>query len=287
MSSMQNRLLLVSSDLALSQRILQFLEVSRQPVFEVTVSQGIKDASRKITKKCFDLILMDISLTNDQGEQGFETLQTLAPSAIFIVLYDKNDMSILHKLVDKGVNDCVDQSHLNRVLLERVIHYNLASRHVNNLLKVSTATFKAIGDACPQGVMVSDLSGCITYTNTAYQKLTGMVAKQLLGSPWIESIYSQDRLRMQREWRQVVQTQVPFCTKVRVLGKNHTVHFVLVNGAFLYDSKELYGHVRIMEDITPNGVAVDTSEKDENDSEQLKCRQTIKSETFLDYTPLI
>ncbi|MBR9792039.1 MAG: PAS domain-containing protein [Gammaproteobacteria bacterium] len=252
MHIMPIKLLLVESDPVLAARIQLSLNAMSCQGFQVILSRNIADATRQLNRRYFDLVLLDMSATNGDRLECFEASIALAPRTLFILLCVKKDVPIALRAIRRGASDYVDKSLLNRDLLERVISYNLASKRANNILRVSISGIKAIGEACPQGIMIADLSGLITYTNTAYQRLSGLHAEQLRGLFWAESIHPLDRLRIQQEWSEVLQTQVSFQTQVRMLHQDLTIRHARVNGAFLHDHKKLHGHVRILEEFTPD-----------------------------------
>ncbi|MDO6477923.1 PAS domain-containing protein [Alteromonas sp. 1_MG-2023] len=251
MRIMPTKLLLAESDPVLATYIMLSLNAMSSQGFQVILSLTVADATRQLNRQHFDLVLLDMSALNGNRLECFEVLIELAPRALFIFLCSKEDVPIALQALRRGASDYVDKSLLNQDLLERVLSYNLASKRANNILRVSIAGIKAIGEACPLGIMMSDLSGLITYTNTAYQRLTGLRAEQLRGLFWAESIHPLDRLRIQREWSEVVQTQLPFQTWVRMLHQDLTTRHTKVNGSFLHDHKKLHGHVRILEEFTP------------------------------------
>jgi PAS domain S-box-containing protein len=149
-----------------------------------------------------------------------------------------------------GASDFINKNHVEEGGLRRVLGYNLANKKNDNALSISMAGFKAIGEASPMGIMVSDILGNITYTNSAYHEITGCNAEQLQGQNWAESVHPQDKLRIQSEWRQAMQLQKTFHSQVRLKRRDNSISEVLIHGSFLRDQQNLYGHVRLFEDIT-------------------------------------
>jgi PAS domain S-box-containing protein len=50
-----------------------------------------------------------------------------------------------------------------------------------------------MSDASPLGIFVSDAVGGCVYTNTAYQKISGLSMEQTLGTRWSQVIHPEDR----------------------------------------------------------------------------------------------
>ena len=57
----------------------------------------------------------------------------------------------------------------------------------------SESRFRAISDASPLGICVSDQQGRCVYTNAAYHQLSGLTIKQTLGTNWSRVIHPEDR----------------------------------------------------------------------------------------------
>ncbi|MDF2178590.1 PAS domain-containing protein [Aliiglaciecola sp. CAU 1673] len=243
-------LLLIEGDVVLAGRLQWFLDALSAPCFKVSWSRDSQDAKRLLKMSHFDIVLLDITDDAQNGLEYFKEIQALAPRSLLILLCAKKDILIALQAMTLGANDYLDKARIDNDLLGRVLRYNLASRQTNNVLNISIAGFRAVGEACPMGIVVLDLSGQITYTNRAYQSITGYSSGQLLGRFWADAIHPWDRLRVQREWRQVHTLQRPFNTEMRILHKNQSIRLVRINGAFLHEGNILQGHVRLLEDIT-------------------------------------
>ena len=103
-------------------------------------------------------------------------------------------------------------------------------------LENSEARFRTMSDAFPQGVFVSDSQGGCVYTNEAYQKVSGLMFEQTLGTNWGRAIHPEDRQRVLAEWRQTTADYEPFQTKFRFKWENGSVLWArVVNSAAMRD----------------------------------------------------
>ena len=121
---------------------------------------------------------------------------------------------------------------------------------MQNALKNSEVRFRAMSDAFPLGVFVSDSQGGCVYTNAAYQKISGLMFEQALGMNWCRAIHPEDRQRVLTEWRQATTDQAPFQTEFRFQRENGSVVWTRINSAAMRDGENLQGYVQTVEDIT-------------------------------------
>ena len=117
-------------------------------------------------------------------------------------------------------------------------------------LKVSDAHFRAISDASPLGILVSDELGNCIYTNEAYQKISGLTFEQALGSNWSLAIQPEDRQRVLAEWSAAASGRTPFQSEVRFSRSDGSVVWARLNAVAMRIGKSAHGNVQTVEDIT-------------------------------------
>ncbi|MDF2180365.1 PAS domain S-box protein [Aliiglaciecola sp. CAU 1673] len=256
---MRTKLLLVVDASVLAQQIQSYLARMPAHKFDVVWCKTQAEATKALNRGYFEVVILDISVKDGQGLNHFEELHQLARRAIFVLLCLKEDEFMAHQIIHLGASDYLDKQKVDADSLKRTLNHCVAGRAINNVLRVSMAGFMAIGEASPMGIMISNLSGYITYTNHAYHDITGYTAGQLLGQYWADAVYSGDKLKIQREWRKALQIQKPFNTQLRLLHRDQSIRLVRISGAFLLDNKDLYGHVRMVEDITERGEEIPKS----------------------------
>ncbi len=115
--------------------------------------------------------------------------------------------------------------------------------------------FRAMSDASPLGIFVSDEQGACVYTNAAYHQLSGLTAEQTLGTNWSAAIHPDDRARVLEEWRAALRSDAPFRTEFRFLREDESIVWTRVNSAPLSDSKAPFSRVNTTEDISERKLA--------------------------------
>ena len=112
----------------------------------------------------------------------------------------------------------------------------------------------AISDSLSLGIIVTDAEGSGVYTNSAYQKISGLSFEQTLGTNWSMAIHPEDRERVLAEWRIAARSQEPFQTEYRFQQADESVVWTRVNSAAMQDGRRWLGLVQTVEDITERKV---------------------------------
>jgi len=144
-------------------------------------------------------------------------------------LRDKDDNIVGALLVTTNIND---------------------QKEYENRLRASEEKFRAISDASPLGIFVTDQEGSCEYTNVEYQKLSGLSFEEALGTGWANAIHEDDRDRIFKEWYESVENQSLFRAEQRFKQKSGKVVWTNVKAAAMTINDEVVGYVGTVEDIT-------------------------------------
>ncbi|UII30115.1 PAS domain S-box protein [Fulvivirga ulvae] len=117
-------------------------------------------------------------------------------------------------------------------------------------LRQSEEKFRAMSDASPLGIFVTDQKGLCTYTNSEYQKLSGLTLEESLGTGWSMGIHEDDVDRIFREWQEAVDNDLKFSSRQRFRRKYGSVVWAKVKASAIIINKEKVGYVGTVEDIT-------------------------------------
>jgi diguanylate cyclase (GGDEF)-like protein/PAS domain S-box-containing protein len=152
--------------------------------------------------------------------------------------------------MERGAHDYFSKGHVDAHWLPRALHYIIDRKTAGGALQNSEARFRAMSDASPLGIFVSDAAGSCIYTNAAYQTISGLSLEQTLGTNWSTAIHPEDRERVLAEWRVAARDQAPFQTEFRFLKEDENIVWTRVNSAAMLDGKKSFGLVQTVEDIS-------------------------------------
>lgn len=244
------RVLLVEDDAADSGRIQEALAGSAGSPYRVESATCLSEALERLGREAFEVVLLDLTLPDGRGIEALDQVSRAAPNALILVLSGASDEEVARQAVQRGAHDHLSKAHVDAHWLPRALGYAIDRKAARDALRNSEARFRAMSDASPLGIFVSDAEGRCVYTNAAYQKISGLAFAQALGTNWSRAIHPEDRQRVIAEWCEAVRGRAPFLTEARFVREDESVVWARINGAAMRGGMELHGHVQTVEDIT-------------------------------------
>jgi diguanylate cyclase (GGDEF)-like protein/PAS domain S-box-containing protein len=244
------RILLVESDSTYAANIQSALAGDGKARFHIEWVAHLKSALERLGRGDIALILLDLSLPDAQGLDVFEQVSKAAPETLILILTLAQDEATARQAVQSGAYNYFIIDKINLGWLSRALSYAIKNKTERDALNQSEARFRAISDASPLGIFVSDAQGGCIFTNAAYQSISGLDFEQTLGTRWTNAIHPEDRQRVLAEWRTAVASNSPFQAEFRFLQRDSSIVWTRVNSAAMYGGLEPYGYIQTVEDIT-------------------------------------
>jgi diguanylate cyclase (GGDEF)-like protein/PAS domain S-box-containing protein len=249
-NAVSTNILLIEDDLEDAALIQAALAGAGCSSFHVERVVRLSDALERLAKKDIEVILLDLSLPDGQGLEAFNQVFQASPNSLILVLSGLTDEETARQAVAQGAYDYFAKGHVDSHWLPRALRYLIDRKAVQDVLRISEARFRAISDASPLGLFVSDAQGGCVYTNAAYQGISGLSFDDTLGTNWSMAIHPEDRERVLAEWRIAARDQGPFQTEFRFLQGDDSVVWTRVNSAAMRDGEKSFGLVQTVEDIS-------------------------------------
>ncbi|MBU2642250.1 MAG: EAL domain-containing protein [Gammaproteobacteria bacterium] len=242
--------LLIEDDSADARLIQDALTGSGNSLFHVEWVSRLADALERLGSERFEVVLLDLSLPDSQGLEAFDQVFQAAPDSLILVLSGLTDEETALQAMERGAHDYFSKGHVDAHWLPRALRYVIDRKAARGALQSSEERFRAMSDASPLGIFVSDAEGECVYTNAAYHTISGLTLEQTLGTNWSTAIHPEDRERVLAEWRNAAHGQAPFQTEFRFLQEDESIVWTRVNSAAMLDGKKWFGLVQTVEDIT-------------------------------------
>ncbi len=249
-SSPPTSVLLVEDDPEDARLITEALAGSVGRSYQVECATLLSAALARLRQAAVDVVLLDLTLPDGQGIAVFDQVFKAAPRALILVLSCTSDEELAHQAVQLGAHDYFTKGDINAHWLPHALRYTMERKASRDALFDSEERFRAMSDASPLGIFVSDAQGDCIYTNAAYQNISGLNFEQALGTKWSMAIHAADRQRIVIEWRDAVRGQEPFQTEVRFMRSDGSIVWTRLNAAAMRDGSTLRGRVQTVEDIT-------------------------------------
>lgn len=242
--------LLIEDDSADARLIQDALAGTGNNLFHVEWVSRLADALERLGSERFEVVLLDLSLPDSQGLEAFDQVFQAAPDSLILVLSGLTDEETALQAMERGAHDYFSKGHVDAHWLPRALRYVIDRKAARGALQSSEERFRAMSDASPLGIFVSDAEGECVYTNAAYHTISGLTLEQTLGTNWSTAIHPEDRERVLAEWRNAAHGQAPFQTEFRFLQEDESIVWTRVNSAAMLDGKKWFGLVQTVEDIT-------------------------------------
>lgn len=220
--------------------------------FVVEWVTSLAEALEYLANNSTEVVLLDLALPDGKGLDAFDKVIAAAPDALILVLSSASDDELMRAAMERGAHDYFAKGHIDAHWLPRALNYILERKVSRTALRESNERFRAMSDAAPLGIFVSDAQGNCIYTNAAYHTISGQTLEQTLGTNWTEAIHPEDREHAVKEWHAAVNERLPFLAEVRFVRSDNTLVWTRLNGAEINSTanKKAQGYVQIVEDIS-------------------------------------
>jgi diguanylate cyclase (GGDEF)-like protein/PAS domain S-box-containing protein len=249
------RVLLVEDNADDARLIQASLAAASGRGYEVEWVAGLAAATLRLAKPGIELVLLDLNLPDGFGIEVFDKIHALVPEALILVMSDASDEAIARQAVQRGAQDYFAKVHINAYWLPHALRYVIDRKESLDALRDSEERFRAMSDASPLGIFVSDAVGDCVYTNTSYQKISGLDFARALGTNWSMAIHPEDRQRIVAAWRAAVQGGEAFQAEVRFLRADGSTVWTRLNAAAMHTGPGGRGRVQTVEDISERKAA--------------------------------
>ncbi|OYX31083.1 MAG: diguanylate cyclase [Hydrogenophilales bacterium 32-62-9] len=250
MNDTPTTVLLIEDDPADAKLIQDALAGTENSLFHVEWVARLADALDRLQGERFEVVLLDLSLPDSRGLEAFDQIFQAAPDSLILVLSGLTDEDTAHQAMQRGAHDYLSKGHVDAHWLPRALRYVIDRKTAQGALQGSEERFRAMSDASPLGIFVSDAEGSCIYTNQAHHTISGLSLEQTLGTNWSTAIHPEDRERVRAEWIDAARGHAPFQTEFRFLQGDESIVWTRVNSAAMLDGKKWIGLVQTVEDIT-------------------------------------
>lgn len=168
-------------------------------------------------------------------------------SSIFLVLRFFKNRNINRKLarINEELEDRVAER--TSALKEEIHNKEIV---VNSLAK-SEERFRAISEASPMGIAVSDTKGLCVFTNAKLTHITGISGDQFILGTWLKSVFVDDRRLVEYTWMNGHEKRLEgFEIEFRVRTEKNELRWIHLRSASMMLNHQFVGMVSMIEDIS-------------------------------------
>lgn len=236
MSELPIKVLLVEDKEAYAQMLQAILQESTSSVFEFDHVGKLSAALDQLSKRRFDIVLLDLFLPDRQGLATYAELHAHNPAVPIIVLTGLDDETLALQAVREGAQDYIVKGHVDAKFLARLIRYAMERKKAAEALRQSEEFFRLISENVTDLIAVIDARGNRVYNSPSYKALLGD-PDLLRGTNSFQEIHPEDRERVRKIFEQTLATCQGQRIQYRLLLKDGTTRHIESQGSVIQDER--------------------------------------------------
>jgi DNA-binding response OmpR family regulator/nitrogen-specific signal transduction histidine kinase/predicted Ser/Thr protein kinase len=151
--------------------IRELLVTDGQARFELECVPRLSDAFECVRQGCFDIVLLDLELSDSNGMETFRAMRKVAGTDIpIVVLTGNNDESMGLAAIQEGAQDYIIKGQALGLLLARILCFSLGRHLATQRLLKSEQFLRSVLDSLSSGIAILDNSGVILKVNCAWRQ---------------------------------------------------------------------------------------------------------------------
>jgi PAS domain S-box-containing protein len=160
----------------------------------IGLASSVAQGFHNLDNNSYDIILLDLSLTDSQGYDTFVKVRDYVPQIPIVVLTGLDDDNLARRMVATGGQDYLTKGDITPALLSRAVKYAISRQHALRELRERASELEGgekllqtITVENPDAILVIDEAGTIRLANPAAEVLFDCQPGELLGKPFEQS----------------------------------------------------------------------------------------------------
>lgn len=231
---------------------------SRDISFEVTLEKSLSDGLKKAIETNFDIMVLELSMLNEQGLADIKSTRQKVNNIPSIVLLNLNDINFSQTTFESVARDHLVPDNSRYESLMRSMDYVLHRTDLETRNPLLVAALEATSNA----ILITGHNAAIEWVNPAFTELTGYSLQEAVGHSPKELLKSDvhDQAFYEKMWQKLLKEEhwEGEIVNKRKDGNLYNAH-VSISPVFNKHGL-LSGYVQIQRDITDSVVLLAVSE---------------------------
>ena len=179
----QDCVLLIENDPADASVIREILATG--PI-EVEWVRKLSDGLERLSRTGIGAVMLNLLLPDSQGIATFDKIFAAVPHIPILILSDSQYEDLGTLSIQRGAQDYVLKSHLDRYWLPRALRNIIERKILTEALFLEKERAQVMLNSIGDAVLSTDVSGNVTYLNLVAEAMTGWPWKEASGRPVAE-----------------------------------------------------------------------------------------------------
>jgi len=156
------------------------------------------EAKKLFDKERFDVVLLDVSLSDMNGQEVMDYVKAHAPETVVIFLTGYASIDSAVKALKSGAYDYLRKpfefDELYQTIQNALNQKQLKKERdlIHTQLTISEDRYQFLIQNSPDIIYMLDEQGCFKFINKAVEHLLGFKPREIIGKPYAEIVYEED-----------------------------------------------------------------------------------------------
>lgn len=166
--------------------------------YNATTAESGGEAKRLFDKERFDVVLLDVSLSDMNGQEVMDYVKARAPETVVIFLTGYASVDSAVKALKSGAYDYLRKpfecDELYQTIRNALNQKQLKKERdlIHTQLTISEDRYQFLIQNSPDIIYMLDEQGCFKFINEAVEHLLGFKPREVIGKPYTEIVYEED-----------------------------------------------------------------------------------------------
>jgi PAS domain S-box-containing protein len=183
------------SDARLFQELVRETGVDRLQLDHV---DRLETALTRLSRDHFDVLLLDLSLPDEQGLTTLVRAHTHAPKIPIVILTGLDDEALAIKAVRAGAQDYLIKGRVDRDQLVRAVRYAAERARAIEALERREEHYRSLIEHSLDLIAILSVNGTVRYASPSHERILGYRAEELVGQNAFGFVHADDLPRVRK-----------------------------------------------------------------------------------------
>ena len=230
--------------------IRKMLKEGERTVYKVVHDKKLDDGLKHFFNDDFDVILLDLGLSDSQGIETFNRIKNVASKVPIIILTGLSDKEFAINTLSKGAQDYLVKSYLDSILLDRSIHYAIERKRIEEKLKESEERYRIMVEKTRSGVFRINSLNELNYVNQHMSEMLGYHENEMINRSIFDFMDREGRKNFNDHLKRI-KTRTGDIHELQFINKDGSKLWALASTNPLFNgNNDFLGAVSILTDIS-------------------------------------
>lgn len=191
------RVLLVEDNPGDARLLLELLRDTGARHVKIEHVDRLNAALTRLESEDFDVLLLDLSLPDEQGLNTVVRAHACAPKIPIVVLTGLDDEALAVKAVRAGAQDYLVKGRVDGDLLARSMRYATERGRAIEALERREEHYRSLIENSQDLISIVNIDGTIRYVSPSHERILGYRLEELVGQNVLTFIHPDDAARVQ------------------------------------------------------------------------------------------